>query len=76
MAKKSRKSRSQQLPRLSPSQLVQPAAGKVAPVVPTVDDSVPDLEHEYRYVINDLKYIAIIAAVMLALMIIAAVIFV
>ncbi len=83
MTKKKRKSGRTQMPRLSPAQLVRPgqegAEGKqaapAAPSIPTaklVARALPDLREEYRYVVTDLKRIAIIAAAMLVVMILLA----
>lgn len=78
MAKKSRRVRkkSRQV-RLSPAQMVQPGVGEGAdapvvaiPVVPV--PKVADLQKEYNYVIADLKRIAIIAVVMLAVLVVLA----
>jgi hypothetical protein len=74
MARKSRRSRKRsQAPRLSPAQLAQPSEkleGPLpAPARMTAAKAPPDLRDEYRYVVTDLKRIAIIAAVMMAVMI-------
>jgi len=84
MAKKRKKgSRSQRKrkrgPRLSPTQLVQPTAGRPTAVgaqsttqpssAGRVAGQMPDLREEYHYVVADLKRIAIIAAVMMVVMI-------
>ena len=60
-------------PRLSPAQMVQPEfdAGK-AEIVHGKGNC--DLSEEYRYVITDLRRIAIIAVMMLILMIVLAVV--
>jgi len=77
MGKKSRRRRS--TPRLSAAQLVQPGEQAVPSVTPAVVQTphapktsaraLRDLREEYPYVAADLKRIAIIAVVMLALMV-------
>ncbi len=74
MAKKSRRvKRKGQQVRLSPTQMVQPGADKVADIPsPTAARSaarMPDLGEEYRYVITDLKRIGVIAVAMLVVLI-------
>lgn len=77
MGKKSRRRRTQ-YPRLSAAQLVQPGeqtAASPTPASPSVRPAASsarmlrDLREEYPYVVSDLRRIAIIAAVMLALLI-------
>ncbi len=76
MGKKSRRRRGTSGPRLSAAQLVQPGEQAAAPA-PAVAPQAPkaparvarDLREEYPYVVADLKRIAIIAAIMLAVMI-------
>ena len=83
MSKKSkRRRRRRRTPRLSPAQLVQP--GVTAPTQPVETAERPvvapaatseptgDLREEYRYVVADLRQIAIIAAAMMVLMIVLA----
>ncbi len=76
MSKKSRRRRGTSRPRLSAAQLVQPGEQAAAPAPAAVPQAPKvstrasrDLREEYPYVIADLKRIAVIAAVMLALMI-------
>ncbi len=74
MAKKSRRARKRsQVPRLTSAQLVQPGTqgeSAAAPSAPgRAKEVAQDLREEYRYVATDLRRIAIIAAVMLAVMI-------
>ncbi len=76
MGKKSRRRRGTSGPRLSAAQLVQPGEQTAAPAptavhqAPKTSARVPrDLREEYPHVVADLRRIAIIAAVMLALMI-------
>ncbi|MGB9777249.1 MAG: hypothetical protein ACPLYD_00515 [Anaerolineae bacterium] len=76
MGKKSRRRRRASPPRLSAAQLVQPGEQAAAPASAAVPQAPKvsarasrDLKEEYPYVVADLKRIAIIAAVMLALMI-------
>jgi len=73
MSKKSRQTRRRSpTPRLSPAQLVQPhEEARPLPVreQPTAKKALSDLRQEYRYVVADLKRIAIIAGVMMAVMI-------
>lgn len=78
MGKKSRRRRGAQRPRLSPAQLVQPveqptaSAASVSPTVRPAASSaraMRDLRDEYPYVVSDLRRIAIIAGVMLAVLI-------
>lgn len=76
MSKKPRR-RHPQKPRLSPSQLVRPDdQARPAPIAtPTPQvrvKTLTDLQEEYRYVVTDLKRIAIIAVVMLVVMIVLA----
>lgn len=79
MAKKSRKTRKRsQTPRLSQAQMVQPQAQE-RPQVNTITGkqapgSSPGLEDQYRYVLLDLRRIAVIAAVMLVVMVVLAVV--
>ena len=79
MAKKSRKTRKRsQTPRLSQAQMVQPQA-QDRPQVNTVagqqtPGTSPGLEEQYRYVLLDLRRIAVIAAVMLVVMVVLAVV--
>ncbi len=83
MSKKSKRRRKRRrTPRLSPAQLVQP--GVAAPMQPVQTAERPvvapaatpepagDLREEYRYVVADLRRIAIIAAAMMVLMIVLA----
>ena len=70
--KKSRSQRKRRGPRLSPTQLAQPSAAPTAAQagalgLPAAEPS--DLREEYRYVVTDLKRIAIIAVVMMVVMI-------
>jgi len=62
--------------RLSEEQLRQPGAERLVPIEEVAAGSAPpeasDLAEEYRYVTADLKRIAIIAAVMLAVLIVLA----
>ncbi|MCS7178826.1 MAG: hypothetical protein RML46_07735 [Anaerolineae bacterium] len=76
MGKKTRRRRTRSQPRLSPAQLVRPgeqtplpapAVDRIAPKAPT--RTLRDLREEYPYVVADLKRIALIAAVMLAVLI-------
>jgi len=79
MGKKSRRRRGTSRPRLSAAQLVQPvepAATVTAPAVVQPSQApkasaraLRDLREEYPYVVADLKRIAVIAVVMLALMV-------
>jgi len=79
MGKKSRRRRGTARPRLSAAQLVQPGEQAVPAVTPAVVQTpqapktsaraLRDLREEYPYVVADLKRIAIIAVVMLALMV-------
>ena len=75
MGKKSHRRRRASGPRLSAAQLVRPgeqAATPVTAVVPQAPKAsarvLRDLREEYPYVVADLKRIAIIAAIMLAVM--------
>lgn len=76
MGKKSHRRRRTSRPRLSAAQMVQPGEQPVASA-PAVALHAPkasprvsrDLREEYPYVVADLKRIAVIAAVMLAVMI-------
>jgi len=77
MTKKSRRARKRsRQPRLTPSQMVRPDQGErleVRSASPTAGRrGLPDLRDEYRYVLADLKRIAVIAAVMLVVMIVLA----
>ena len=75
MAKKSRRARKQRKPpRLSDAQLVVPEVTEQSRAQKSVSRSKTNLEEEYRYVVSDLKRIAIIAAIMLAVMVILAVV--
>jgi hypothetical protein len=68
MAKKSRRRK----PRLSPAQLVQPdleVSDDMAELVVAPESGEMSLQDEYRYVLADLKRIAILAVVMLAVLI-------
>lgn len=65
MAKKSNKGRT---PRLSPAQMVRPARER-GRSQEGGDSRLPELQEEYRYVVRDLRRIAVIAAVMLVVMI-------
>ena len=81
MAKKSRRVRKKgRQTRLSPAQMVQPGASadvarsadattRMAVVRARPASKAPDLPEEYRYVIADLKRIAVIAGVMLAVLV-------
>jgi len=76
MGKKSRRRRGASSPRLSAAQLVRPGEQAAAPAPAAVPQApkasaraLRDLREEYPYVVADLKRIAIIAAIMLALMI-------
>jgi len=75
MARKSRRDRRKAREvRLSAAQLIQPRASADAAAPPAAAraqqaSEAPDLRQEYRYVIADLKRIAIIAVVMLAVLI-------
>lgn len=76
MGKKSRRRRRAPGPRLSAAQLVQPGEQAAAPVPAAVHQApktsvraLRDLREEYPHVVADLKRIAIIAAIMLALLI-------
>jgi len=71
MAKKSRRSREK--PQLSPAQLVRPRkeAGALTPPAKS-NRQLTELEREYRYVLTDLKRIALIAAAMMAVMVVLA----
>jgi len=78
MAKKSRRIRKQgRQVRLSRSQMVgiDPGIATTSNEVPSPDGTsgAPSLQEEYRYVINDLKRIGILAVVMLALLVALAV---
>lgn len=79
MAKKSRKTRRRsQAPRLTQAQMVQPQ-GQEQPRVNALagqqaSGTSPGLEEQYRYVLLDLRRIAVIAAVMLAVMVVLAVV--
>jgi len=78
MAKKSsRGERKNRQVRLSEAQLVQPGEGAAPLVVrePQKADKTQtvDLKQEYRYVIADLKRIAILAAAMLVVLIVLAI---
>ena len=83
MAKKSRRARRKgDRPKLSAAQMVRPGMSEAAVEARVTEaassepapaaDQGPDLRGEYRYVINDLKRIAIIAASMVALLVILA----
>ena len=75
MARKPRRVRKKgRQARLSPTQMIQPRASADASTPAAAArvqsaSQAPDLREEYRYVIADLKRIAIIAAVMLAALI-------
>lgn len=76
MGKKSRRRRGAPRPRLSAAQLVQPGEQAAAPALAVVPQAPKvsarvsrDLKEEYPYMVADLKRIAIIAAIMLAVMI-------
>jgi hypothetical protein len=71
MAKKSRRRK----PRLSPAQLVQPdleVSEDVAELAVASESGEMSLQDEYRYVLSDLKRIAILAVVMLSVLIVLA----
>ncbi|HEY74659.1 MAG TPA: hypothetical protein G4O00_00570 [Thermoflexia bacterium] len=70
-SKKRKKSRKRTRgPRLSEAQLVQPTPRvTIAPDQQASDGAPSDLRDEYRYVIADLRRIAIIAAAMMVVMI-------
>ncbi len=75
MSKKSRHARKNHAPRLSAAQMVQPGTAVSQPVEKKEEakpaaKALPNLREEYRYVLRDLKTIAIIAAVMLVGMIV------
>jgi len=73
VAKKSRRTRKQRkAPRLTDAQLVSPQDAARPSDQEVVAKAA--LEEEYRYVVSDLRRIAIIAAIMLAVMIILAVV--
>lgn len=73
MAKKrSRSQKKRRGPRLSPTQMAQPAATSAPAQTDVAGPASPapsDLREEYRYVVADLKRIAIIAAAMMVVMI-------
>ena len=79
MAKKSnRAGRKNRRTRLSAAQLVQPGEGAlpVARELRKIDKAkAMDLKQEYRYVVADLKRIAILAAAMLVVLIVLAIAF-
>jgi hypothetical protein len=77
MAKKSRRGKRRGQPvRLSQAQMVQPGTGEVAQAASAASTKpgpqMTDLRDEYRYVIADLKRIAIIALAMLVVLIVLA----
>jgi hypothetical protein len=75
MAKKSRRARKQRRPtRLSDAQMFVPEVAEKSGAKLSVSKGKDGLEGEYRYVVSDLKRIAIIAAIMLTVMIILAVV--
>lgn len=75
MAKKSRRSKQKgQSKRLSPAQMVRPRATETSTVAKaqaasSTAASASDLKEEYRYVVSDLKRIAVLAAIMLVVLI-------
>ncbi len=77
MAKKSSRDGKNRRIRLSEAQLVQPGEGGARPVArelrKTDKADAVDLKQEYRYVIADLKRIAILAAAMLVVLIVLAI---
>jgi hypothetical protein len=80
MAKKSRSRKRTKTPRLSAAQLVQPGEEERPKTLRALKQPrgkpLTELGEEYRYVVNDLKRIAIIAIAMMAVMIVLAVLLV
>ncbi|HHS98265.1 MAG TPA: hypothetical protein ENK08_10310 [Chloroflexi bacterium] len=75
MARKKKSRKKSRRPRLSQAQLVQPTpVAQTATVTnqQAAGDTLPDLRDEYRYVVADLRRIAIIAAAMMVVMIVLA----
>jgi hypothetical protein len=69
MAKKSRRARKRNARQQALAQRVgRPAVSAIKPAVQAPEPARPDF-HEYRYVITDLKRVAILAASMFALLI-------
>ena len=75
MAKRSRRSRQKdRAPRLPSAQMVRPNAAEsvhatTPQAVASSAEPAPSLADEYRYVISDLKRIAVLAAIMLSALI-------